>query len=216
MPRMYRAIEIFVITCLVLLLGAMLAPLLMRLAVSSDIYTLADDVPQAEVAIIPGASVYERQPSPVLAERANAAVELYMKGKVAKILVTGDNGALSHDEVSPVRRYLLDAGVKPQDIFVDHAGFDTYSSMFRAVAVFHATSAIIVTQDFHLPRAVFIARALGINAYGFLALGQGNAYDYMREVPASDKALLDLLSHRQPKFLGMPYPITGDGQATWY
>ena len=213
---MRRLVTYASILVLALLLTAVLIPQLMRFAVSSDIYHNADDVPSAEVAIVPGASVYLGEPSPVLAARADAAIALYMKHKVSKILVTGDNGALNHDEVTPVRKYLLDAGVKPEDIFLDHAGFDTYSSMYRAVAVFRASSAIVVTQDFHLPRALFIAHALGLQAYGFLAQGEGNAYDYVREIPASDKALVDLLVHRNPKYLGQPYPLTGDGQATWY
>lgn len=213
---MERALKAAGIAGLLALLAAVLVPISMRAAVAPDIYTSVDQVPRAEVAIVLGASVYERQPSPVLAARANAAIELYMKGKVSKILVTGDNSARSYDEVSPVRRYLLSAGVKPQDIFLDHAGFDTYSSIYRAVAVFEASSAIVVTQDFHLPRALFVAQALGLRAYGFLAEGNGNFTEYLREIPASDKALLDLLARRNPKFLGQPYPLTGDGQATWY
>ena len=74
----------------------------------------------------------------------------------------------------------------------------------------------IVTQDFHLPRALYIARHLGITAYGVVADGQGTPYDYLREVPASDKALWDLLIERQPKYLGMQYPLTGSGTSTWY
>lgn len=189
----------------------------MRAYVASSIYTDVADVPNAEVAIVPGASVYAGKPSPILAARADAAIELYMRGTVQKILVTGDNGALSHDEVTPVRKYLLDAGVRPEDIFLDHAGFDTYSSMYRAKAVFQASSAIIVTQDFHLPRALFIAQSLDISSYGFVAAGNDSTvFDYVREIPASGKALLDLITHRYPKYLGQPYPLTGDGQATWY
>jgi SanA protein len=213
---MRREIVLLCIIALVVLLTGVVVPLIIRSAVSSDIYAFAGDVPVTEVAIVPGASVYEGAPSPVLAARADAAIELYVKGKVSKILVTGDNGALNHDEVTPVRRYLLDAGVRPQDIFLDHAGFDTYSSMYRAVAVFHATSATIVTQDFHLPRALYIAHALGLTAYGFLAQGSGNFTGYVREIPASDKALLDLFLRREPKYLGQPYPLSGDGQPTWY
>lgn len=122
-----------------------------------------------------------------------------------------------HDEVTPVRKYLIDAGIPASDIFLDHAGFDTYSSMYRARDVFEAHSMTIVTQDFHMPRALFIARHLGITAYGVISMGATRSwYDYLREVPASDKALLDLLTHRQPKYLGELIPLTGDGSATWY
>ena len=141
---------------------------------------------------------------------------LYKSGKAAKILVTGDNSALTHDEVTPVRKFLLESGVPPQDIFLDHAGFDTYSSMFRARYVFSATSSIIVTQDFHLPRALWIARRLGIPAYGVVSGNGGSLFNYLREIPASIKAALNVTFKREPKYLGPVIPLSGDGRATWY
>ena len=189
----------------------------MSAAVSPFVYDSIEKVPHAQVAIVLGASVMNGKPSPILADRANAAIALYNAGKVGKILVTGDNGALSHDEVSPVRKYLLDAGIPSQDIFLDHAGFDTYSSMYRAVAVFEAQSAIIVTQDFHLPRALWIARHLGLTAYGITAAGGTNsAYNYVREIPASFKALFEVWTRREPKYLGQTFPLSGSGEETWY
>jgi SanA protein len=196
---------------------ALLIPIGMRLAVSRYLYVSDGMIPLTQVAIVLGASVEDNKvPSPILAERADAAIQLYEDGKVSKILVTGDNATTDYDEVNPVQHYLLAAGIPPQDIFLDHAGFDTYSSMYRAKTVFDATSAIIVTQDFHLPRAVFTARALGMQAYGYDAPGGGSFFDYLREIPASAKALLDLADHRVPQYLGQQYPLTGDGQATWY
>ena len=195
----------------------LVVPLSMRMQIARDIYTSVDSVPHTEVAIVLGASVRGTMPSPVLAARANEAVALYQIGKVKKILVTGDDGALSYDEVTPVRTYLLAAGVAAEDIFLDHAGFDTYSSMYPARAVFGAESAAIVTQNFHLPRALFIARAVDISAVGVTARGGERAWQaYAREIPASWKALLDLVFHRQPKYLGDPIPLSGDGQVTWY
>jgi len=156
-------------------------------------------------------------PSRVLADRADEAVALYLKGKVSKILVTGDNGALSHDEVTPVRKYLLQSGIPAQDIFLDHAGFDTYSSMYRARAVFDVQTAVIVTQDFHMPRALYVARMLGIEAVGIVTPeNRIQMFPYLREIPASWKALGDLLIKRQPKYLGPVIPISGDGEVTWY
>lgn len=206
-----------VIATLVVLLAMILAPVTMRWIVKDSIFDAPDDVPQTTAALVLGASVVRGKPSPVLEERAHTAVALYMMGKVKKILVTGDNGALTHDEVTPVRKYLINAGVAPEDIFLDHAGFDTYSSMYRARAVFQADSLTIVTQDFHMPRAVFVAQQLGITAYGVVPeRGQGNMYDYVREIPASGKALFDLVSRRMPKYLGDAIPLTGDGTVTWY
>jgi SanA protein len=188
----------------------------MRQAVLPFTYTSIAQVPTTEVAVILGASVVNGKPSAILAARTDMAIALYKIGKVSKILITGDNGALNHDEVTPVRRYLMNAGIPDDDIFLDHAGFDTYSSMYRARDVFDAQSMTIVTQDFHLPRALFIARHLGITAYGVVADGQGKPFDYLREIPASNKALLDILVRRTPKFLGAQFPLTLSGTSTWY
>ncbi len=206
-----------VIAVLVVLLLMVLTPLMMRALVQRQIFQFPDNVPNTRAALVLGASVLRGKPSPVLEERAHTAVGLYMMGKVSKILVTGDNGALNHDEVTPVRKYLIDAGIPPEDIFLDHAGFDTYSSMYRARDVFKADSLTIVTQDFHMPRAVFVAERLGITTYGVVPeRGQGDLYDYVREIPASVKALVDLVVNRSPKYLGEEIPLSGDGTVTWY
>ena len=212
--RYYR---LAIVALLALMALAMMVPIVMRLTVETFIATSVDDVPRTDAALVLGASVFRGSPSPILAERADTAIALYRAGKVKKILVTGDNGALTHDEVTPVRKYLLDAGIASQDIFLDHAGFDTYSSMYRARDVFLVLSLTIVTQDFHLPRALWIARHLGLDAYGVVAEGgEHSPYDYVREIPASIKAFLDVLIDRQPKYLGPTIPLSGDGEETWY
>lgn len=204
-----------------LVLGTLLVaigiPTAMRMSVAPFIYDSVAVAPQTDVAVVLGASVARGVPSALLAKRADAAIALYRKGKVRKILVTGDNGALSHDEVTPVRKYLQDAGIPPRDIFLDHAGFDTYSSMYRARDIFEARSLTIATQDFHVPRALWIARSLGLDAHGYIAEGgAGSLFDYLREIPASWKAVLNVLTRREPKYLGPAIPLSGDGQATWY
>ncbi len=205
------------VTLLALIALAMMVPIVMRILVDRYITRTIDGVSRTEVALVLGASVYRGRPTPILAERADMAIALYKAGKVGKILVTGDNSALSYDEVTPVRKYLLDAGIASQDVFLDHAGFDTYSSMYRAREVFLAQSITIVTQDFHLPRALWIARRLGLEAYGVVAEGgEHSPYDYLREIPASIKAFLNVLTDRQPKYLGPTLPLSGDGKATWY
>jgi len=213
--RAYYRFSFVILLALVAL--AMMVPIVIRITVEPYIAASVDGVPQTEVALILGASVFRGSPSPILAERADTAIALYKEGKVSKILVTGDNGALTYDEVTPVRKYLLDAGIPSHDIFLDHAGFDTYSSMYRAREVFLARSLTIVTQDFHLPRALWIARHLGLTAYGVVAEGgEHSPYDYVREIPASIKALFDVVIHRQPKYLGPTLPLSGDGKETWY
>ncbi|MCX6820090.1 MAG: YdcF family protein [Candidatus Adlerbacteria bacterium] len=181
------------------------------------IYSATETPPHAEVALVLGASVSSSgKLSAVMAERADKAVQLYKAKTVEKILVTGDNSTLSYDEVYPVGKYLLIQGVPEEDIFLDYAGFDTYSSMYRAREVFDVTSVVVVSQAFHLRRAVFIARSLGLDATGIDA-SRGERYVWytMREIPASIKAVLDLWSKRVPKYLGVQFPVGGDGSTTW-
>ncbi len=208
--------SLYVVAALLLAVLLLLVPIAMRVAVARYTYTSIEEVPESDAALVLGASVVRGNPSPILTERADVAVALYREQKVSKILVTGDNGALSYDEVTPVREYLLEAGIPSEDIFLDHAGFDTYSSMYRAREVFKAESLIIVTQDFHLPRALWVARHLGLTAYGVVAGTGGSTYSYVREIPASIKAVLDTSTGREPKYLGPELPLSGNGEATWY
>lgn len=179
------------------------------------IYSDPTEAPMAGVALVPGAALSRPQTlSPIFVERVEMAIRLYESGNVSKILVSGDNSTLEHNEVNPARVYLLAHGIPDQDIFLDHAGFDTYSSLYRARDVFGVTSVIIATQSFHLPRAIFIARKLGMEAYGVRSdTGPVLAYNYVREIFADEKALFDLIFARMPKYLGDIIPIMSDGRA---
>lgn len=163
-----------------------------------------DDAPAADVALILGASVYSSgELTSVFRARVEKALEVYRAGKVGNILVSGDNSTPWHNEVQPVRKYLLQKGVPEGDIYLDYAGFDTYSSMYRARDVFGVRSMIVTTQTFHLPRALFLARRLGIAAYGVPAdIPYLYARNHAREVLAQAKAVIDLIVSREPKFLG--------------
>lgn len=176
------------------------------------IYESVSDAPVTEAALVLGASVSaEGWLSPIFVDRADMAIALYKAGKVSKILVSGDNSSVDYNEVNPLRLYLIKEGVLDEDIFLDHAGFDTYSSMFRARDVFSVSSMIVTTQSFHLPRSVFIARSLGIDAYGVNAdVGHMLFRNYLREILANEKAILNLVLNRQPKFTGGKIPITDD------
>lgn len=175
------------------------------------------DIPHAEVALLLGASVASGgRLSPVMQERADEAALLYESGTVDKILVTGDNSTLEYDEVYPVGKYLLARGIPQKDIFLDYAGFDTYSSIYRAREIFGVQGVLIVSQRYHLPRAVFIAQALGLDAGGVDA-SEGEKYLYysLREIPASLKAVFDVWFGRVPKYLGEQFPVSGDSAETW-
>ncbi|OGG87705.1 hypothetical protein A2592_01030 [Candidatus Kaiserbacteria bacterium RIFOXYD1_FULL_42_15] len=179
----------------------------------SYIYDTPAESPTVIVALVPGAAISSKgELSAVFTARVDMAIKLYEAGKVLKILVSGDNSTLSHNEVNPARLYLMEKGVPSEDIFLDHAGFDTYSSMYRARDIFGVSSMIITTQSFHLYRSIFIARHLGIEAYGVRADVSNLLFrNYIREIFANEKAIIDLVTNRQPKFLGDKISIEGNG-----
>lgn len=198
----------------ILIIFIIAANTVIYLAAKPYIYNDATKVPNAEAALIPGAAIFQDGAlSSIFIDRADMAIKLYEEKKVSKILVSGDNSTVTHNEVNPVRLYLISKGIPDQDIFLDHAGFDTYSTMYRARDIFGISSVLITTQSFHLPRAVFIARELGINAYGVNAdVGHILFRNNVREVFADEKAVLDLVLNRKPKYLGEKIPISGDGR----
>ncbi len=125
------------------------------------------DVPDAPVVLVLGAGVWANSKlSPMLQDRVDQGIALYESGKGAKLLMSGDHSSPYYDEVSTMKRYAVEKGVASSDIFLDHSGFSTYESLLRARDIFGAQKIIIVTQRYHLYRAVFIARALGMEAYG--------------------------------------------------
>ncbi|MSR71482.1 MAG: hypothetical protein EXS50_02315 [Candidatus Taylorbacteria bacterium] len=161
-----------------------------------------EKAPHARAAIILGAAVTRSgDASPVLRDRVEAAVLLYTEGKVDKILMSGSNPTQEYNEVSPVRDMLIEAKIPSEDVILDYAGFDTYSSMYRATEVFKIKSAIVVTQSFHLPRALYLARSFGIDAYGISAdKGSYLAKNYFRELGARPKAFFEVVTNRVPRF----------------
>lgn len=182
----------------------------------SYIVSAPEQLSSAQTAIVLGAGVYkDGSLSPILKERVDRAAALYRAGIVAKILVSGDNGSRDYNEVSPVHAYLVEKGIPAADIFLDYAGFDTYDTMYRARAIFQVRSAVVVTQSFHLPRAVFTARDLGIKAQGIPPANDlGSWRNSLRESLSRVKAVFDALRRPDPVYLGETIPITGDGRAS--
>lgn len=173
---------------------------------AGQIYTI-DDVPQKPVAIVFGARVRRNGVlSPVLADRVMTAVELYKAGKVRKLLMTGDNSRKDYDEPTAMENFAVKHGVPPEDVALDYAGFRTYDSCYRAQAIFGVTSAILVTQEFHLPRAVYTARHLGINAVGVSA--DRHDYSFQKRLSFREKWATALawvqvhVTKPKPYFLG--------------
>lgn len=175
-----------------------------QLAGRGRTYDVAD-VPAAPVALVLGAGVKaDGTPSDYLAARLGTAAELYGAGKVRVVLVSGDHGREEYDEVASMTAWLVDHGVPAEKVVADHAGFDTYDSCERATRIFGVDEAIVVTQAFHLPRALFLCRQAGIRAVGVEAATPGGrpAVNRTREVPASLKAAWDALSDPGPRYLG--------------
>lgn len=172
----------------------------------------------ADCALILGARVHrDGRPYPLLAYRLKAGLELYQSGAVPKLLVSGDHGRVDYDEVKGMYTWLRDHGVPAEDIFLDHAGFNTYNSMARAKRVFNVKKVVVVTQPYHLSRAVYDARALGLEAWGFEAGGnnrEGQTKRDVREILARSKDWLVSLYQPDPTYLGPVIPIDGSGLAT--
>jgi hypothetical protein len=175
-----------------------------------------EDIPKTDAVIILGAQVIGDKLSNILLDRTENAIDLYENNKVDKILISGDHGKKYYDEVNAIKKYLLDKNISSEDIFIDHAGFDTYDSMYRAQYIFEVNSAIISTQKFHLSRAIYIARKLNIDAYGFPADKRPYSNkNEIRELFARIKAWIEINFGSNPKFLGEKIPISGNSQDSW-
>jgi SanA protein len=206
--------------------GAVVLVLLVALA---NVYVLTSggdstgevaDVPHAEVAIVPGALVKpDGEMSAMLADRVRQAAALWHAGKVEKILVSGDHGTWKYDEPDTMRRALVRDGVAPRDVVEDHAGFDTWATMVRARSIFGVRDAVVVTQGFHMPRALYLADAAGIDASGLTAdlhqWGRQGRKSEVREVLSRVKAVADV-ALETPALAGPKIPIaTTDGRESW-
>jgi vancomycin permeability regulator SanA len=175
-------------------------------------YTEARQVPEHRVAVIFGAGVRpDGRLTRMLADRVQAGVQLYEQGRVQKLLMTGDNSRVDYNEVSAMKRYAMEQGVPAEAITLDYAGFRTYDSCYRARDIFGLEEAVLVTQNYHLPRAVYTCRQLGVEAVGFGTPDWGMYPEWLlrrytiREVLATLNALVELhITHPLPLFLG-PY-----------
>lgn len=219
MNRLKRFIVVSAIIVGVAAVAVFAADAYVAYAGRQGIYERVEDLPQAQAVLVLGAAVYrDGQLSAIFQDRAAKAIEVYRAGKAQKILVSGDHSPGNYDEVDAAKKFLLKNGVPGKDLFVDYDGFDTYSSVYRAKEIFKASSLIISTQDFHLPRALYLARSVGINAIGIKADTQNynlGFYNVLRENAARAEAFWEIATGALPEFLGKPVPITGNGRATW-
>ena len=198
--------RLYQIACLAVLL--FFAPVTAVRAYSGSYQRSTATVPYEPVAVVFGAGVYQNTPTPYLARRLDLALDLYRHGKVTVILVTGATALPDYDEPTAMRKYLTDRGVPASRIVRDFAGFDTWESCVRARKIFGVEHATLVTQDFHLARALTLCRAAGIDGYGVADTDPGDAgvaemvHDSGREVLAGFKALGQAVFQPDPKYLG--------------
>ncbi len=170
---------------------------------------------KADCILVLGAGLRpDGSPNLMLRDRLDKGLALYFAGAAPKLLLSGDNGQEQYDEVNAMKQYVLDAGVPAEDIFLDHAGFSTYESMYRARDIFKAEQVIVITQKYHQYRAIYAARKLGVEAYGVSAVQKayaGQSYREIREILARTKDFLKLVVQPEPTYLGEAIPISGSG-----
>ncbi len=167
--------------------------------------------------IVLGSYVEGEEPSPILKERLIKGIELYNEGISPKIIMSGDHGRDNYNEVGAMKSFGIESGVVSSDIFMDHAGFSTYDSIYRAKEVFGAKKIVIVTQEYHLYRALYIANSLGIEAYGYKAdirKHQGALKREFREILARDKDIVKSFFKPESTYTGEAIPVSGNGDVT--
>ncbi|WP_420033550.1 SanA/YdcF family protein [Streptomyces sp. cg28] len=195
-----RVVQVVMALCVLAL-----APSAWLFASAGDRLRGVSDVPRTDVAVVFGAGLWDGEPSPYLAHRLDAAAELYRSGRVRVLLVTGDNSRAEYDEPDAMRTYLTRHGVPSGAVVSDYAGFDTWDSCVRAKKIFGVDRAVLVTQGFHVRRAVALCEAAGVSSVG---VGVDEAHDVTwyaggaREVLAAGKAVVDVVFRPDPHFLG--------------
>ena len=167
--------------------------------------------------LILGAGVWGDRPTHMLEDRLKFGITLYEMNASGRLLMSGDHGRKNYDEVNVMKDYAIKKGVPSSDIFMDHAGFSTYESLYRARDIFEAKKVIIVTQEYHLYRALYVADKLGLDAYGVASnpreyVGQNNRE--VREILARVKDFLYVIIKPTPTYLGDSIPVNGNGDIT--
>ena len=211
--------------CLLLVLLLASIPVILNIYIinySSQYILTQDEFEEKTVdcVMVLGAGVWGEDPSHMLEERLNRGIEVYNTDCTDRLLMSGDHGREEYDEVNVMKNFAIECGAVPDEVFMDHAGFSTYESMYRARDVFDVESLVIVTQKYHLYRAIYDARKLGLEAYGVVADGQYNyaidvrTYNNVRESLARCKDFVWCIIQPEPTYLGELIPISASGNLT--
>ncbi len=216
--KMFKKLIIAVI-CIGIVCSAAVLGINFYVVKSSEKYILdMDNAGEGyDCVLVLGCGVWGDRPSHMLEDRLLVGIELCKKGASDKLLMSGDHGREEYDEVNVMKKFATDRGLASEDVFMDHAGFSTYESMYRARDIFKAKKVLIVTQEYHLYRAIFIARKLGLDAYGVtsdLRDYGGQIFRDIREILARNKDLVYTILQPEPTYLGEAIPVQGNGNAT--
>ncbi|MBP5426637.1 MAG: YdcF family protein [Clostridiales bacterium] len=182
--------------------------------INSNDYSNLKDI---DCIVVLGAGVWGDYPSPILEDRLLKGIELYKKNVSPKMIMSGDHKNPEYDEVNIMKNFAIGKGVLSEDIFMDHAGFSSYESIYRAKEVFKAKKIVIVTQKYHLYRALYIANSLGVEAYGVDADSRqyfGDVYRELREVLARNKDFVKCVFKPKSIYIGDITPVSGNGDIT--
>lgn len=216
MKEIIKCVTIFLIVMIVIVL---VINFYVKLSTKKQIIVNKDDskLKDVDCIIVLGAGVWGDKPSPMLEDRLLEAISLYENNTSSKIIMSGDHGREEYDEVNTMKNFAIEKGVPSENIFMDHAGFSSYESIYRAKEIFEAKKVVIVTQEYHLYRSLYVANKLGLEAYGVGAdprTYRGQAYRELREILARDKDFVKCIFKPKPTYLGDTIPVNGNGDVT--
>ena len=214
---MKKIITFLILSIILLILLTLITNIYIILSTKSKIKKVENNQDNIDCILVLGAGIRGINPSPMLEDRLLTSIELYKQNISNKIIVSGDHGRQEYDEVNVMKNYLINNNIPSEDIFMDHAGFSTYDSIYRAKEIFKAKKIIIVTQKYHLYRALYIAEELGLEAYGV----ESNKRLYgsqlkrdIREFIARTKDFIKCIIKPKSKYLGNEIPVFGNGNIT--
>lgn len=210
---------IIAVLCIGILAGATVFGIdfYVRKSTEDNIFKIKEAGSGYDCVLVLGCAVWGEKPSHMLEDRLLIGIELCKLGASDKLLMSGDHGSDEYDEVNVMKKFATDRGLAPEDVFMDHAGFSTYESMYRARDIFKVKKVLIVTQDYHLPRAIYVAQKLGLEADGVacnLREYGGQEFRDIREILARTKDFFYSVFKPEPTYLGEEIPIWGDGNKT--
>ena len=213
MKKLIKLFKLVVIIFLIL----MLINLYMIIVTKRRVVKIDKLTGEYDCILVLGAGIRHKSPSPMLEDRLLTAIELYNKGVAPKILVSGDHENYNYDEVNVMKDYLKENGIPSEDIFMDHAGLSTYDSVYRAKKIFKANKVVVVTQEYHLYRAIYIARRVDLRVYGVSSTKRRYVNQYkrdIREVVARIKDFFKCIIMPEPTYMGEVISIKGNGDVT--